>query len=475
MTPPHVARCAGQLRELLGPGGLLTAADADLGPYESAARYGSGRAAFVCRPRTVSEVSAAVRACRDAGIHIVPQGANTGLVGAAVPDASGAQAVVSLDRLIGPVVVDVANRSARVPAGVRLSALNEELAKHGLCYPIDLGADPSVGGMVATNTGGARFIRYGDVRRSVLGLEVVLADGAGTVLDLGGGLRKNNVGLDLKHLFVGTGGAYGVITGVDLEVQPVVRQSATALVVPEGRSAVVPLLLAAEAAFGGDLTSFEGMSGEAMSCVFAHIAATRNPFAPDPVPDYAVLIELTRSTSEPEAQERLSNHLGQFLEGELEAGRIGNAVVDHPGSLWKIRHAISEALREEGRIIGLDISVRRGELEAFRREARELVARDFPFLKVCDFGHCGDGGDHFNLVWPHRDAPPYDAAVAGTARTRLYELLVGRFQGSFSAEHGIGPANGAYRRKLLPPALLEMEARIGKAIARDGLLGRVFE
>src|SRR5690606_6409459 len=112
-----------------------------------------------------------------------------------------------------------------------------ELARHGLAYPIDLGADPSIGGMVASNTGGARFIRYGDVRRSVLGLKVVLADEAGTLLDLGGALRKNNVGLDLKQLFIGTGGAYGVITHIDLEVQRLPRQSATSLVVPRDRAA----------------------------------------------------------------------------------------------------------------------------------------------------------------------------------------------------------------------------------------------
>src|SRR5690606_3855248 len=160
----------------------------------------------------------------------------------------------------------------------------------------------------------------------------------------------------LKQLFIGTGGAYGVITSVELEVQPLPRQSATAMLVPAQKSALIPLLLAAESAFGGDLTSFEGMSGTALACVFRHIPGMFNPFAPEPVPDDAVLIELTRSTGEASADARLAEHLAAFLEQQFEAGSIINAVMDRPEALWKIRHSISEALREEGRIIGLDIS-----------------------------------------------------------------------------------------------------------------------
>ncbi|WP_413992308.1 FAD-binding oxidoreductase [Labrys okinawensis] len=448
--------------------------DAEMRRYEAAARYGNGKAAFVVLPRTTEAVAEVISICRKHAVALIPQGANTGLVGAAVPDSSGRQGILSLEKFAGELAVDVANRSVRVSAGVRLSVLNDELAKHGLFYPIDLGADPSIGGMVATNTGGSRFIRYGDVRKSVLGLEVVLADDAGTRLDLGSGLRKNNVGLDLKQLFIGTGGAYGVITRVDLEVQPLPRQSATALIAPQNRKAVVPLLLASEAAFGGDLTSFEGMSGEAISCVLRHIPGTRNPFFPEAVPEYAALIELTRASDEADSQPRLSEHLSTFLEQQLEAGTITNAVMDHPASLWKIRHSISEALRDEGHVIGLDISTKRPDLEPFHAEARALLLREYPWLLICDFGHCGDGGDHFNLVWPHRDVPAYDANVAATVRERIYRLLADGYGGSFSAEHGTGPANLGYRKSLLDPASLDIEARIGGLLTNGQLLGRAL-
>ncbi len=444
------ASCIEELVTRLGVENVLTD-NAEMAKYQTAARYDDGKAAFVVRPRDVDSISAAVAICRRHGVTLIPQGANTGLVGAAVPGPAGADGVLSLDRLAREITLDLPNRSVRVSAGVLLSDLNTELEKHG-----------------------ARFIRYGDLRHSVLGLKVVLADEAGTVVDLAGGLRKNNVGLDLKQLFIGTGGAYGIITHVDLDIQKLPRQSATALVVPESRASVLPLLLASEEAFGGDLTSFEGMSGEAIGCVFRHVPDTRNPFAPEPIPDYAVLIELTRSTSESAAQENLAAHLGDFLGQQFEAGTIVNAVMDHPESLWKIRHSISEALREEGRVIGLDISVRRGDLERFHLEARSLVTRDYPWLSICDFGHCGDGGDHFNLVWPKRADRPYDTAVAKEVRTRIYEILVRGFGGSFSAEHGIGPANQLYRGMFLGAAHLDIETRVGEALTGGRLLGRAF-
>lgn len=473
MIAVSTAACIRELRAALGDDGVLTE-DADMQRYQTAARYDDGRAAFVARPRNVEAVSSAVRICRRRGVTLIPQGANTGLVGAAVPDATGTAGVLSLDRMAKEIFVDRLNRSVHVSAGVLLSDLNAELARYDLQYPVDLGADPSIGGMVASNTGGARFIRYGDVRRSVLGLKVVMADETGTLLDLSGGLRKNNVGLDLKQLFIGTGGAYGVITHIDLEVQRLPRQSATALVVPRNRAAVAPLLLALEDAFGNELTSIEGMSGEALSCVFAHIPNTRNPFAPEPVPDYAVLVEITRSTMEPNAQENLVAHLEAFLSRQLETNVIVNAVMDHPDSIWRIRHSISEALREEGRIIGLDVSTRRGDLERFRADAAAFVRRDYPWLRICDFGHCGDGGDHFNLVWPHKATHAYDPAVAAEVRRRIYQILVRDYRGSFSAEHGIGPSNCMYRALLMDGARLDMEASVGAALTGGRLMGRAF-
>ena len=180
------------------------------------------------RPSSTEEVSRLLRHASAAGLRVVAQGGNTGLVGASTPDGSGEMLVLSLERLSRTVEVDPVDRTVTADGGVLLSTLDAALAEHGLLFPIDLGADPSIGGMVATNTGGTRLLRYGDVRQNLLGLEAVLADG--TVLDLMRPLRKNNTGFDARQLFVGTSGVFGVVTKVVMRVVPRPVQRVTALV-----------------------------------------------------------------------------------------------------------------------------------------------------------------------------------------------------------------------------------------------------
>ncbi len=209
----------------------------------------------------------------------VPQGANTGLVGASSPNDSGTQIILSLDRHKDECSIDARNHVATVSSGVLLSDLNEKLSAKDLWFPVDLGANPTIGGMVATNTGGTRTIRYGDVRANLLSLEVVLFNPPGEVLRLGKALAKDNTGYDLKQLFVGTSGTIGVVTAAKLKVHSRPKQSATALAVPTSDAAVLALLLALESELGDFLSAFEGVSGNAISCVVAHVPSARNPFS----------------------------------------------------------------------------------------------------------------------------------------------------------------------------------------------------
>lgn len=427
---------------------------ADRAAYETGARYGAGSAAAVVRPATREQVQAVVAAAQRFGVRLVVQGANTGLVGASTPDAEGEQIVLSTTRLKGDIVVDRLNQSVTVGAGVLLSELNARLEQDGLFFPVDLGADPTIGGMIAANTGGARLIKYGDVRQNLLGLEAVLAEPAGELLDLNRALRKNNVGMDFKQLFVGTGGAFGVVTSATLRVHPLPVQTATALLVPASTQALEALLLALNLELGDFLSSCEGISREAAQAVVRHLPDIEDPFAEMEDADYAMLVEL--STTMPAGTGGLD--LEALLMGFLErhfGTLIGNAVVGKPETLWRLRHAITESIRHEGHIIALDLSVPRSRFPAFRAEARALVAARYPWLRIYDFGHLGDGGVHLNLVWPREDAPAYDAAVADTIRAELYRLTVEHFGGSFSAEHGIGPYNARFYRELTAAALLD--------------------
>lgn len=440
----------------LGDGAVLHAPD-DLARYEKGWRYGLGQARLVARPGTTAEVSGVLSRCHAAGAPVVVQGANTGLVGASVPDASGAMVVLSLERLNRRLEVDPADRSVLADGGVTLSRLNETLAAHGLFFPIDLGADPQVGGMVATNTGGTRLLRYGDVRKNLLGLEVVLPDG--TILNLLRGLRKDNTGLDLKQLFVGTFGTFGVVTAARLQAAPLPRQRATALVGLAQGEAVLDLLATLEAQAGDLLTAFEVISAGAWLPLFAHHPRLRNPFGPGLAPPYTALVELSSTV----AAERLN--LERLLEDTLAAhleGPGGEAVTDvfpgRPADLWELRHHVSEGLRQEGTLLGLDLSVPRSALPAFTEAVRSWLEAEHPYVRVCDFGHWGDGGTHLNLLWREADASCPSEALKPILQEHVYALAVEDFGGSFSAEHGVGPHNQATYDRFTPEAV--------KAVAR---------
>lgn len=426
---------------LVGERGLLLGAD--MASYEQGARYGQGQALCVVRPATLQEVQAVVRWCAQHCITLVAQGANTGLVGASTPDASATQIVLSTSRLRSVVEVDVANRSVTVEAGVTLQELNEQLAPHDLWFPIDLGANPTVGGMVAANTGGTRLIRYGDVRHNLLALQAVLLQPDAPVLDMGRALRKDNTGPDLKQMFVGTSGAGAILTRATLEVHRKPQQSATALVVPCSDEAVLELLQALERDLGDYLSAFEGLSGHAMQAAIDHVPNLRNPFAPEPAPDFAILIELEAASSPAYTQLDLQEALNQFLQDQF-GHTIDNAVIGNGAELWHLRHSISEGARAMGKPIAFDVSVPRSRIMAFCRAARAVVAQDFPFLHVVDFGHIADGGVHFNVIWRNDATQPYDAAVVHALRERIYAMVMHEFAGSYSAEHGIGPHNLAY-------------------------------
>ncbi len=455
---------------IVGPTGILLHDDAK--PYEVGTRYGQGSALCVVRPADTQQVCAVVRWCVSQHVQVVVQGANTGLVGAGTPNASGGQIVLSLSRLRRACVVDAGNRSVSVEAGVLLQELNDQLEPHDLCFPVDLGANPSIGGMVASNTGGTRLIRYGDVRHNLLALEVVLFNPPGELVQFGSALRKDNTGSDLKQLFVGTSGACGVITGVTLEVHPRVRQSATALVVPVDDAAVTVLLQALEFGFGDFLTAFEGMSANAMKVAIDHIPGLYNPFAPEALPDFAILIELESSLSHLYAPLDLQDMLTRFLEDQFDS-TISNAVIGRGTELWQLRHGISEGSRGLGRTVAFDVSVPRSRLMEFRRVATTLVAEKFPFLSVVDFGHIADGGVHFNVIWLRDAMPAYDPAVVTALRDSIYALVVESFKGSFSAEHGVGPHNLHYYRTYTPGISQSLAAGIKQLVDPLGLCGNV--
>ncbi|MEI9418944.1 FAD-binding oxidoreductase [Mesorhizobium sp. Cs1321R2N1] len=459
-----------QLRQLLGDDGILTGNDCVR--YECGARFDVGKAAFVLRPATVPELSAAVSFCVRNSIAIIPQSANTGVVAGSTPDPSGTQAVVSLERLRNRLDIDAENRSVHLDAGYRLSELNARLEKDGLFFPIDLGADPLMGGMVATNTGGARFIRYGDVRRNTLGLTVVLADENGSVVKLGSSLRKSNVGVDWKQLFIGTCGVFGIVAECVLNVEPVPRQVATALLVPKSFDAVLPLLKLIERRAGPSLSAFEGMSGNAIAAALAHVPRLKNPFSRREYPEYAILVEISRSwegqQTESSIDEQLQTMLSELWDSNNEL--LEDVLVGPSHELWALRHAISEGVKAVGKLVALDIAFKRGDVMHFLKRMRTELPVAFPDVRICEFGHIGDGGVHFNLVLDRGSANAADPGYENRIRSLVYNIVVNEYGGSFSAEHNIGRKNQVYYDRFADDKLKRISAAL-KTVTSPSSLG----
>ncbi|MBK8793235.1 MAG: FAD-binding oxidoreductase [Holophaga sp.] len=457
------------LTRLLGEGAVLTEAS-DLEKYESGWRYGAGKTRLAVRPSTTAEVATVLALCHERGFRVIPQGANTGLVGASVPDASGDMVVLSLERLNRQIDVDAVDRTVRVQGGVLLSQLNGALAEQGLVFPVDLGADPQIGAMVATNTGGTRLLRYGDVRHNLLGLEVVLADG--TVVSGLKCLRKDNTGLDLKQLFTGTTGVFGVVTAATLSVVPLPRQRAVALVGCADGEAALALLQTLENHGLELLSAFEVISAEALRAVFTHQPRLRNPFGKGDIPAYTALVELASTLDERRLNlaELLEDTLAQHVETPAGDG-LTDVFLSRSDEAWDIRHHVSESLRSEGRVLGLDLAVPRSRMAAFTQAVRAWVAATYPFMRVCDFGHWGDGGTHLNLVWNPADSSLPPESLIPVVQREIYDRVMHEFDGSYSAEHGVGPHNQGFYNLYTPETTKGLCAVLKQHLDPKNLLG----
>lgn len=465
------------LRDIVGPAQVLTHDDpaTDLSAWEQDWRKRShGRALAVVRPGRTAEVAAVVKACAATGVSIVPQGGNTGLVVGAVPDDSGTQVVLSLTRMNAVRTIDGDNLTMTVEAGCVLQMLQEAAEKAGFLFPLSLAAEGSctIGGNLATNAGGTQVVRYGNARELCLGLEVVTAQGE--IWNGLSGLRKDNTGYDLRDLFVGSEGTLGVITAATMKLYPLPAAQLTAWAAVPSLEAAVQLLGLAHRHLGAGLTGFEVMGQFALSLVAKHFPQQRVPLWADH--PYCVLLENSDSESEDHAR-------GQFerlLETAFENGVVSDAVVaeslQQAHALWHIRESIPLAQAEEGLNIKHDISIPVSKIPAFCAETDALLRREIPGVRLVNFGHLGDGNLHYNVQAPEGGDP---AAFLREQEERVNHLVfdqVARFEGSISAEHGIGGLKVDTLPAYKDPAALALMRSIKQALDPQNILnpGRVL-
>jgi FAD/FMN-containing dehydrogenase len=432
----------------------------DCAPYEADVLEVRGRAALVALPSSRDEVRRLMQAAVRHRIALVPQGARTGLVGGAVPDGTGRQCVVSFQRMARVRDLNVVNRSITVEPGLRLSQLNDVAAQHGLHFPIDIGADATVGGLVATNAGGSRLVKHGDVRRNVLGLEIVLADAEATVLDALAPLRKDNAGLDLKQLFIGAGGTLGVITAASLDLQRCDRSAVSLFVSLPDVASAAGVLCAFEAAFGELLGAFELIASEALRAVLDAFPRLSSPLPASSAPCFA-LIDV--ASSMPGLGPLLDQRARDTLESLCAGRRVLDAAMGAADRFWGIRDSLP---------LAFDVAFARDALAGFLREVGEWLAREHPRLRCYEFGHFADGGCHLTVAIPRDVAAEYGPMRQLALRSAVYERVLAH-GGSISAEHGMGPLNIAYHRKFAAPAVRAVSATVQSALDPARIVGRV--
>lgn len=386
--------------------------------------------AIVVYPTSTEEVSAVLKLCNDLGQPVTPQGGLTGLAGGAVPAREGMVAL-ALDRMRAIEEIDLNAAVMTVQAGAVLQSVQEAADAAGMLFPLDLGGRGSaqVGGLIGTNAGGNRVLRYGVMRDLVMGVEAVLADGR--IVSSLNKMLKNNTGYDLKQLFVGAEGTLGVVTRANLKLFPKPATEATAVCGMASYDAALALLRRARAMLGGTLSAFEVMWREFYEMGVAEFG--RRPLEGD----HAVYVLLDALGADPASD---AGRFEALITSAIEAGEIDDAVIAQSSQqtreLWRIREVPAEFPRTFSPHIPFDVSVPTGQIGDLAAALDGRLKAAFPTLAAVYFGHVADSNLHIGVQAAHGED---EAEVK-----RLVYDVVREFKGSISAEHGIGTEKKKY-------------------------------
>ncbi|MET0343345.1 MAG: FAD-binding oxidoreductase [Polyangiales bacterium] len=419
----------------------------------------------VALPRTTDEVARLLALCNEAGVAVVPSGGRTGLAGGAM--AKDGEIVLSLVRMRRIDPIDFLGNTVRVQAGAITEAVHQHCAPHGLTWPVDFASKGSsqVGGNIATNAGGVKVIRYGLTRQWVLGLQVVTP--AGQVLELNGALEKNNTGLDLRQLYIGSEGILGVITEATLKLERLPqKQSVLLFGVPDVAAVLALFRDTRRAPF--TLAAYEFFTDRALARVARH-RKVRAPFSASHA--CYVLVEL-----EDADDDALEGWVASLFERGLVADGTLAQHSTQAAELWSLREGISESLSATGLPHKNDVSLPVAKLEAFCTDLEALFSETYPDWEIVLFGHIGDGNLHVNVMKP--DALEKAAFLARTSEAdHAMFRLIQKHHGSISAEHGIGLLKKPYLGYSRSPEELAMLHAVKRALDPNGILnpGKVID
>jgi FAD/FMN-containing dehydrogenase len=457
----------GELKAAVGSGFWLDSPD-DVAPFLSDfRRLYHGATPLVLLPDSVDQVSRILRICDRGEVAVVPHGGNTSYCGAATPDDSGTQIVLSLRRLNRARQVDAANYSMIIEAGCTLAVAQAVARDVDRLFPLSLGSEGTaqIGGNLSTNAGGTAVLRYGMMRDLVLGLEVVLADGR--VLAGLKSLRKDNTGYDVKSLFLGAEGTLGIITAVSLKLFPLPADSATALVGIDSPQQALELLARLRTAAGDQVTSFELMPRLAVELTVKYVTGVADPL--DQNAPWYLLVELTSPNPRQDLITLLTSTLEQAaVDGSVKDAMLASSLAQAQ-AMWKLRESVPEAQRRHGASLKHDVSVPVSAIPQLIDKGSTLVRQLAPEGDVVAYGHAGDGNLHFNVSQkPGADIKSF------MARGPVLELamfdLVENLGGSISAEHGIGRLKAAEFARRADPVELAVMRELKRALDPKGIL-----
>jgi FAD/FMN-containing dehydrogenase len=415
----------------------------------------TGKSPLVMRPGSAEEVSSILKLASETGTAIVPQSGNTGLVGGQIPFESGDELLLSLDRMTKILNVDAADSTMTVQAGATLKSVQDAADDAGRLFPLSLASEGScrIGGNLSTNAGGLNVLAYGNARDLCLGLEVVLPDGR--IWNGLRRLRKDNTGYDLKNLFIGAEGTLGVITAAVLKLYPKPRAHETAFIAVTSPQAAVDLLSLAKEMSGNRVVAFELLPRIAMDFTVKHMGVS-NPLA-EFSPWYALS----------ELADPIQGSFEAILEEAMARGLVTDATVAQSEgqrqALWAIRELMPESQKFEGGSIKHDVSVPVSRIPQFIIEATRAVENFMPQARVMSFGHMGDGNLHFNVSQPPGMDKKKYLDLWNEMNAVVFDVVL-KFDGSISAEHGIGRLKKHHMAEIKSPVELQMMCDLKKLL-----------
>lgn len=423
-----------------------------------------GRPSMIVAPASVAETAALVRLCAARRIAITPQGGNTGLVGGQI--ATNGELLVTMRRMRRVRAVSALDNTLVADAGVTLAEAQGAATAADRLFPLSIGSEGScqIGGVISTNAGGVNVIRYGNTRDLVLGIEAVLPSG-----EIWNGLkrlRKDNTGYDLKQLFIGGEGTLGLVTGAALKLFPAPRERLTVFAGLSSPDAALRLLARAQDVSGGAVTSFELMSRAILALVLKNIPGARNPLAGAHA--WYALAEFSAGR-----EGALRPMAEEWLGAALAAGDLADAAIAENDAqakaFWHLRHTMSEAMKPEGGQAKYDVSVPVASVPAFLADADAAVGRVCPAARIVAFGHMGDGNIHYDVLQPAGMGRGDFEAREDAIERAVYDAI-DRFEGSISAEHGVGLARRDDIARRKQPAEIAMMRAVKSALDPLGIM-----